>query len=114
MFAAIAGVHLGEEDLDFGTATVAFVLRFAIGMSTGHSFTFLHNALHALAHLVGGGGHTEAVVCRRLGRQLAVLDVGFLVDEVVLVGNALLRKIPVGSLVKLALERPKSEPNTAE
>jgi hypothetical protein len=22
-------------------------------MSTGHSFTFLHNALHAVAHLVG-------------------------------------------------------------
>ena len=73
MFAATAGVHLGEEGLDFGAATVAFVLRFAIGMYTGHSFTFLHNALHAVAHLAGGGGHTEAVVCRRLGRQLGVV-----------------------------------------
>ena len=42
---------LGEEGLDFGASAVAFVLRFAIGMSTGHSFTFLHNALHAVAHL---------------------------------------------------------------
>ena len=38
---------LGEEGLDFGAAAVA-------------GETFLHNALHAIAHLAGGGGHTEA------------------------------------------------------
>ena len=40
---------LGEEGLDFGAAAVA-------------GEAFLHNALHAVAHLAGGGGHTEAVV----------------------------------------------------
>ena len=38
---------LGEEGLDFGAAAVA-------------GEAFLHNALHAVAHLAGGGGHTEA------------------------------------------------------
>ena len=38
---------LGEEGLDFGAAAVALE-------------AFLHNALHAVAHLAGGGGHTEA------------------------------------------------------
>ena len=37
---------LGEEGLDFGAAAVALQ-------------AFLHNALHAVAHLAGGGGHTE-------------------------------------------------------
>ena len=35
------------EGLDFGAAAVA-------------GEAFLHNALHAVAHLAGGGGHTEA------------------------------------------------------
>jgi len=38
---------LGEEGLDFVAAAVA-------------GEAFLHNALHAVAHLAGGGGHTEA------------------------------------------------------
>ena len=54
------GDPLVEEGLDFGAAAVA-------------GEAFLHNALHAVAHLTGGGGHTEAVVCRRLGRQLSVV-----------------------------------------
>ena len=37
---------LGEEGLDLGAAAVA-------------GEAFLHNALHAVAHLAGGGGHTE-------------------------------------------------------
>ena len=37
---------LVEEGLDFGAAAVA-------------GEAFLHNALHAVAHLAGGGGHTE-------------------------------------------------------
>ena len=47
MFAAIALDPLGEEDLDFVAAAVA-------------GEAFLHNAFHAVAHLAGGGGHTEA------------------------------------------------------
>ena len=53
------GDPLVEEGLDFSAAAVALE-------------AFLHDALHAVAHLAGGGGHTEAVVCRRLGRQLGV------------------------------------------
>ena len=47
MFAAIALDPLGEDGLDFGAAAVA-------------GEAFLHNALHAVAHLAGGGSHTEA------------------------------------------------------
>ena len=144
---------LGEEGLDFGAAAVA-------------GEAFLHDALHAVAHLAGGGGHTETelsvvlkervgpsrteaaavVLAIRCGRsraaidggaargvghhhllteelgdalevrglaaagagtaeleqrlcELAVLDVGFLVDEVVLVGDLLLGILPVGGLM---------------
>ena len=52
--AAIALNPLGEEGLDFGAAAVA-------GQNVHWKFcSFLHDALHAVAHLAGGGGHTEA------------------------------------------------------
>ena len=150
------GDPLVEEGLDFGAAAVA-------------GEAFLHDALHAVAHLAGGGGHAEAefgvVLKERVGPggteaaavvlavgggrgraavdggatrgvghhhllaeelgdalevrglaaagagaaeleqglcELAVLDVGLLVDEVVLVGDLLLGILPVFGLVELA------------
>ena len=153
---------LGEEGLDFSAAAVA-------------AEAFLHDALHAVAHLAGGGGHTEAelgvvlkervgpggtvaaavVAAVRCGRsratidggaacgvghhhllaeelgdalevrglaaagagaaeleqrlcELAVLDVGLLVDEVVLIGDALLGVVPVGGLAELTINYLRS------
>ena len=45
--ALAVGDPLVEEGLDFSAAAVALE-------------AFLHNTLHAVAHLAGGGGHTEA------------------------------------------------------
>ena len=160
--ALAVGDPLVEEGLDFGAAAVA-------------GEAFLHNALHAVAHLASGGGHTEAelgvvleegvgpggteaaavVAAVRSGRsraavdggaargvghhhllteelgdalqvrglaaagagaaeleqrlcELAVLDVGLLVDEVVLIGDALLGVVPVGGLAELTINYLRS------
>ena len=53
--------------------------------------------VRGLAAASAGTTELEQGLC-----ELAVLDVGFLVDEVVLVGDALLGVVPVGGLVELA------------
>ena len=53
--------------------------------------------VRGLAAAGAGAAELEQGLC-----ELAVLDVGFLVDEVVLVGDALLGVVPVGGLVELA------------
>ena len=59
--------------------------------------------VRGLAAAGAGTAELEQRLC-----ELAVLDVGFLVDEVVLVGDALLGVVPVGGLAELTINYLRS------
>ena len=74
---------------------VALVAQFGVALGGDEEFF----------GLLGEGLHQRVVADLAQGLcELAVLDVGLLVNEVVLVGDALLGVVPVGGLVELALE----------